>query len=191
MAADWRSVPSAKENSTKHNRYRAGRRSELRKPIFRQGRGMAALLAASLLLTGAAGCTSGHTTSPGFAEPTHTGSTPPGDTNATIVDPLSEITDKNNERYVADSVRPILHANGSGPFRYKLSIDNGTHSVRAYIACTPESPYTVIINKSFSGECAKTFQAYADIPVQSGNVNAIVTVPNGTQFILVVIPTPR
>jgi hypothetical protein len=191
MAADWRGALSAKENSTKRNRYRARRRSEIRKSIFGQRRGMATLLAASVLLTGAAGCTPGHTTSPGVAVPTHTGSTPPGVTNATIVDPLSEITDKNNKRYVADSVGTILHVNGSGPSRYKVSIDKGTRSVRAYIACIPESHYTVTINKSFSGECAETFQAYADIPVQSGNVDAVVNVPNGTQFILAVIPTPR
>jgi len=96
------------------------------------------------------------------AGPSHSSSTVQADASATLVDPLSEITDN-----VAKSIRPILHADGLGPAHYDLRLDAETHSVRVYVVCTPDSPYTVATGKRFSGECTTRFQAFADIPVQA------------------------
>jgi hypothetical protein len=109
---------------------------------------------------------------------------------AGIVDPLSEITDKNNSRYVDSAVKPLLHSHGVGPSRFQLKPDAGTSSLRVYVACTPTSQFKAAVGKGFSGECASRFENFADIPVPSGDLNLNLTVPGTTQFVVVVIPTP-
>ncbi|SDZ54334.1 hypothetical protein SAMN05421684_6477 [Asanoa ishikariensis] len=106
------------------------------------------------------------------------------------MDPLSEITDSKNDRFVAESIGPILHVDGLGPSRYDVRLDAGTRSVRAYIVCAPDSPFTVAIGKRFWADCTTRFQAFADIPVEAGRREVAVTVPDATRFILLVIPTP-
>lgn len=107
-----------------------------------------------------------------------------------ITDPFSEITDKNNPRYVESALTPLLHTRGVGPSQYQLQADAGTQSVRVYIACSPTSEFTASVGKGFSGECSSKFENFADIPVSPGELHLKVAIPATTQFAVVIIPTP-
>ncbi len=165
------------------NQSRARRRSHrLKRVLHRGGKRIAALFTVSLLLPGIAGCTP----KPATSQPSASAGADAG----ALVDPLSQITDKRDPDYVAESIQPILHAEGLGPSSYEVHIDTETHSVRAYIVCAPDSAFTVTIDKRFFGQCAQRFSFFADLPVEPGDREVSVTVPDATQFILVVIRTP-
>jgi hypothetical protein len=146
----------------------------------------------SLLATG---CDS----SPGSAVPTKSSSTVSASGQPSlstagraseITDPLSEITDKGNPRYVDSAVKPLLHTRGIGASQFPLKADAGTRSVRVYVACAPTSSFKADVGKSFTGECSNKFQNFADIPVSPGELNLRMTIPGTTQFVVLVIPTP-
>jgi hypothetical protein len=107
-----------------------------------------------------------------------------------IVDPLSEITDKNDRRYLSQAVNPLLHARGAGPSRFRLRADAGMRSVRVYIACAPVSSFRATVGEGFSAWCASRFQNFADIPVRPGKIDLEVKIPEATRFVVLVIPTP-
>lgn len=148
-------------------------------------------IACLVLLVGMTGCTVGapQESQPNGVQKSGTASRPIYKTTHGVVDPLSEITDKYNSEFVSSSVGVVLHKSGKGPTAYPVSITQGTPSVRAYIACSPESKFTVRIGKRFSGTCASTFQNFADIPPQNAQrVN--VEIPSNTNFTILVISTP-
>ena len=181
-----------KGNSINQNPYRTQRHPHRVRRIFHHwDKRITTLFAVSLLLSGVAGCTASPKRPPPSASTSSlsTSSSKSPDPNA-LADPLSEITDKNDPNYIAASIQPIIHATGSGPSHYDLHLDSGTHSVRVYVVCTQDSPFTVTIGKRFSGHCAAQFAFFADIPVTSANRDVVLTVPDGTRFILVVIPSP-
>ena len=113
----------------------------LKRIVHHWGKWVATLLTVSLLLSGADGCTATdkHAT-PSAAKSSRMSSTTQPTANA-LVDPLSEITDKKDRDYIAESIQPLLHANGLGPSHYDLHIETKTHSVRVYVVCTPDSPF--------------------------------------------------
>jgi hypothetical protein len=109
-----------------------------------------------------------------------------------IVDPIAEITDESDARYVASDVSPILDKRSRGPKTFSVDITAGTNSVRVYMACVPTSHFKVTIGKWFSGGCASTFQNWADIPLSGAeSVTVDVDVPAKTRYSVLVIPTPE
>lgn len=130
-----------------------------------------------------AGCTS--STAPAPMLPTHTVTSRPNE----LVDPLAEITDPTDGRFVAAKITPLLHKGAEGPGTFTISGLADVQSVRIYIACAPDSHFRVTVGKWFSGGCSSRFQNWADIPVE--NVRAVnVAVPAGTRYALLVIRTP-
>jgi hypothetical protein len=148
-----------------------------------------AILGAVVVLVALGGCaTTGSRPTTPSSPPSSTKLTPVGG----IVDPIAEITDRSDARYVASDVSPILDKRSQGPKTFSIDITAGTKSVRVYIACVPTSHFKVTIGKWFSGGCASTFQNWADLP-QSGteSVNVDVSVPTRTRYSVLVIPTPE
>lgn len=152
------------------------------------------LLSIPVLL--ATGCGSGRGSgtpasgSPAVSAPGQTGLSTGGQASG-ITDPLSEITDKNDPRYLRQPVKPLLHTRGTGPSQFKLRADTRTQSVRVYIACAPASFFRATVGKGFWGECARRFLNFADIPVRPGELGLEVKIPEATHFVVVVIPTPK
>lgn len=142
-----------------------------------------------VLLTAAACTTSSKRADPSDSRPTQAASSASTDAGS-IEDPLSAITSKDDEAYVADSVQPLLHTNGAGPSRFEISASAETKGVRVYLACAPDSEFSVQIGKGFSGSCSKKFENWADIPVEPGSREVNVKIPDSTKFIILVIPTP-
>lgn len=152
------------------------------------------LLSIPVLL--ATGCDSGAGSKPPVSGSTAVSA--PGQTSLSaggqalgITDPLSEITDKNDPRYIRQPVKPLLHARGTGPSQFQLRAGARTRSVRVYIACAPASSFNATVGKGFSGNCARRFQNFADIPVRPGELGLEVRIPEATHFVVVVIPTPK
>lgn len=146
----------------------------------------------SLLATGCTGGSgSAHSTASSSAVPTPDRSgSPTNGQSPEITDPLSEITDKDNPRYVESTLQPLLHRQGVGPSEFQLKAEVGIRSVRIYLACTPASSFNAGVGKSFSGECSSSFENFADIPVSPGELTLKITIPKTTRFAVVVIPTP-
>jgi hypothetical protein len=147
-----------------------------------------AMMAALVVLVALAGCTTTGSPTPPSRPPSSAKLTAIGG----IVDPIAEITDKSDARYIASDISPILNKRSQGPKTFSVDITGGTKSVRVYIACVPTSHFKVTIGKWFSGGCASTFQNWADIP-QSGaeGVTVNVDVPAKTRYSVLVIPTPE
>jgi hypothetical protein len=147
------------------------------------------MMAAVVTLGALAGCTTtGSPTTPS-PPPSSAKLTPVGG----IVDPIAEITDNKDARYIASDISPILDKRSRGPKTFSIDITAGTKSVRVYIACAPTSHFKVTIGKWFSGGCASTFQNWADIPLsgaESVTVDVDVDVPAKTRYSVLVIPTP-
>jgi hypothetical protein len=146
-----------------------------------------AMVAAVVVLVALAGCTTTRSPTPPSPPPSSAKLTAIGG----IVDPIAEITDKSDARYIASDISPILNKRSQGPKKFSVDITAGTKSVRVYIACVPTSHFKITIGKWFSGGCASTFQNWADIP-QNGAESVIVNVdvPAKTRYSVLVIPTP-
>lgn len=105
------------------------------------------------------------------------------------VDPLAEVTDPADPRFVARRVVALLHRRGSGPTSIPISVPKHAKAVRVYVSCYPASDFQVSIGKGFKGACASRFQNFADIPLGAARrVNLVV--PRSTTYWLLVIPTP-
>lgn len=143
-------------------------------------------LGALVFVFALAGCGGGGPSS--SAPSTHSGR---GDSVAAddLVNPLEEITDPSDQRFVAEKVDPILDKEGVGAETFRVDLTRGTKSVRAYVACAPASRFRVTIGKSFSGACAPRFQNYADIPPGSAS-KVKLDLPASTKFSILVIPSP-
>lgn len=92
---------------------------------------------------------------------------------------------------MARTVRPLLNQRSQGPGVFTLAAPTpGIRSVRAYIACSPDSRFRISIGKGFSSGCSSRFQNWADIPF--GTVRTVtITLPAGTRYSILVIPTPK
>ncbi len=107
-----------------------------------------------------------------------------------IVDPLGEITNENDERFVAPRVNTLVHVRARGPRSFPIDITSGTKSVRAYLACKPDATFRVKVGKAFNGPCSSSFQNFADIP-PAGAKSVSVRVPSNTEYVLLIISTPE
>ena len=108
-----------------------------------------------------------------------------------IVDPLSEIRDPRNPRYVDSSAAPIAHFRAKGSKTRTIVIPKSTKLVRVYLACTPSTTFDIRVQKEFKGGCSRQFQNWADIPTEPGATKLEVTVPSKTEYIALVIPDPK
>jgi len=108
-----------------------------------------------------------------------------------LVDPLSEVTDPHNSRYIADEVATLLHERGKGPTTAAIDdLGSGTKSVRFFVACSPDSHFTLSMVGYYSGPCGRTFENTGEIPIIAGQSKATVTLdlPGGVSYWLLAIP---
>ncbi|WP_375389426.1 hypothetical protein [uncultured Amnibacterium sp.] len=117
---------------------------------------------------------------------------PPGrsSTGASLQDPLAEITDRSSALYIGDSPAPILHARADRTRTFALVVPRGVASVRFYVVCTAGSSWTLQIDARSSGGCHGSITGYEDVPAAQLRGSATVTVRPGTEYVLLVIPTP-
>jgi len=105
------------------------------------------------------------------------------------VNPLAEITDPSDPRFVATRVTALVNRQGTGPATLPLSTRKNMDSVRIYVACSPASHFSASVGKGFDGRCASRFQNFADIPLGSTRDVKLV-IPKSTSYSILVIPSP-
>jgi hypothetical protein len=108
-----------------------------------------------------------------------------------LVDPLSEVTDPRSPRYIDEQVSTLLHRRGTGPMTATIDdLGEGTRSVRFFVACSPDSHFTLTMTGYYSGPCGRTFENTGEIPLAPGVSKATVTLdlPRGVSYWLLAIP---
>ncbi|MCU1422355.1 MAG: putative rane protein [Microbacteriaceae bacterium] len=107
------------------------------------------------------------------------------------VDPLSEVIDPHNSRYIAQSVPTLLHQQGKGSVTATIDeLGSTTKSVRFFVSCSPSSRFTLTMSGSYSGPCGTTFENTGEISISPGQTSStvILTLPRGVRFWLLAIP---
>ncbi len=108
------------------------------------------------------------------------------------IDPLSEITNSDSNRYIPGAAGALLHVEGTGPQDYPMEHPNeGFSQVQFFVSCAPESEFTVRIPTNFySGPCELSFANTGAIPIPDGDgqVTVSIDVPADTKYWLVGIP---
>ena len=157
---------------------------EMRAQVTQRSLPSFTLLAVLGLALALAGCSNDRGSSPPVSQ--HSAAT------ATVVDPLAELTDKKNPRYVADQVTTVLHEQGTGPKTFQIAITPGTQRLEFYVACSPDSSFTVTTSTFFSGSCSTTFQNSGAIPVSppsATSVSASLQISDTARYWIVARPT--
>lgn len=108
-----------------------------------------------------------------------------------LLDPLVQITDPDSERFISANIEPVLHVLGTGPHSYSVEApESYVKQVQFFLACAPESTFTVTMVKFYSGPCTGEYQNSGTIPVPDDGKNLVieVAIPDDAEFWLVGIP---
>jgi hypothetical protein len=147
------------------------------------GQFMAAIASSALLIAVMSGCTADS------ARPL-----PSATASPTLIDPLSQLTDPNESAYIAQHVPTVLHKRGTGPAEFSIEpLDASVESIRFFVACTPESRFTVTMSTFFSGRCGSQFQNTGEIPMSDplDSQKVQLQIPADVHFWLVAVPVER
>lgn len=107
-----------------------------------------------------------------------------------LEDPLESVKDPNSSDFVGLDIVPLLHAQGAGNAEYTINKPAGPIAVRFYVACSPESEFTVRMGTFFSGQCAPKFQNSGQFPtdVDAENRSVNLEIPDSVKYWILALP---
>jgi len=154
---------------------------------FKVFRSIVVLAAAGALSLGLTACIAEPSPGPDPAAP----SASPAATS-TLTDPIAELTNKDSDFYVGESVTPHIHHEGSGPTTLDVARPEAfVTELKFFVTCAPASHFTVTMEKFYSGQCStKDLSSSGSIPLPAGKdpLSVSIDVPKGVHFWLVAIP---
>lgn len=105
-------------------------------------------------------------------------------------DPLDSVTDPNSTDFVGTLLTPVLHTQGVGPSTYQIDKPQGPTAIRFYVACYPDSDFTVRVGTFFSGRCASKFQNSGQFSTGSAanKLDVRLEIPKGVRYWILALP---
>ncbi len=146
------------------------------------------VLAVCLALGAASGCTSGPDEPGPTASARPTASGAPTDSGGPA-DPLATITDPSSGDFVAEEFTTVLDDRGTGSATFTVPRSAADDDLRFYVACSPDSRFTVTVGTFFSGQCSQRFQNSGQLPLPegSGPISVTLELPDSVDYWLVAI----